>query len=296
MFRRLLFALAPFLFLAAAAQARSPQGNVDTLLAADRAFAAGAARAPNAVDGLAPMFDTQIFVVAPGQPLIVGRDAALAAFRANPAFVAGHVGWAPIRGGISADGTQGFTFGFLSLTAGDPAARNRKYLAYWIRRPDGWHVIAYRQTIRQAGEVSTAMMPPSLPSFTARPTANRRVLEAHRASLAEAERAFSDRAQQIGLHAAFMEVMREDAMSMYAGAGFSLGREAVAANFNPNVHTSPVRWSTERSFVASSGDLGVSIGTIHANSPGADGQYRSFSFFTIWRRDRPNGPWRYLAE
>ena len=140
------------------------------------------------------------------------------------------------------------------------------------------------------------MMPPSLPGFSARPNRDPRVVAAHQASLAAAEQAFSDRAQQIGLHAAFLEVMREDVVNMSAGAGFSVGPAAVAANFDPNVHTSPLHWSTEHSFVASSGDLGVSIGTIHTNAPGADGQIHSFPFFTIWRRDRPDGPWRYLAE
>ena len=49
-------------------------------------------------------------------------------------------------------------------------------------------------------------------------------------------------------------------------------------------------------FVASSGDLGVSIGTIHPNHPDANGQSNSFPFFTVWRRDGPNAPWRYIAE
>ena len=60
--------------------------------------------------------------------------------------------------------------------------------------------------------------------------------------------------------------------------------------------TSPVRWSTERSFVAASGDLGVSIGTIHRNSATPEGQPASFPFFTVWRRDSANAPWRYIAE
>ena len=53
--------------------------------------------------------------------------------------------WAPIRAGVSADGLQGFTFGYLSLDAGDPARRERKYLSYWVRRAEGWRVVAYRQ-------------------------------------------------------------------------------------------------------------------------------------------------------
>jgi hypothetical protein len=47
--------------------------------------------------------------------------------------------------------------------------------------------------------------------------------------------------------------------------------------------------------VASSGDLGVTIGMIHPNTPRA-GQPANFPFFTIWRRANPTAPWRYVAE
>jgi hypothetical protein len=47
--------------------------------------------------------------------------------------------------------------------------------------------------------------------------------------------------------------------------------------------------------VASSGDLGVSIGMIRRNQP-VTGQPTAFPFFTIWRRATPTAPWRYIAE
>jgi hypothetical protein len=85
-------------------------------------------------------------------------------------------------------------------------------------------------------------------------------------------------------------------MNMYGDGGFTLGLDAIAAGFPAAETVSPVRWRTERSVVASSGDLGVSIGTITTNRPGADGRPATFPFFTIWRRDGPNAPWRYIAE
>jgi hypothetical protein len=140
------------------------------------------------------------------------------------------------------------------------------------------------------------MMAPSLPGFAARQSRDARLIEGHRAGLAAAEHAFSDRAQQVGLRVAFREFGREDAMNMYRGAGFDVGLDAVTGNFDAGETTSPVSWSTERSFVASSGDLGVSIGTIRTNRPGANGRPDSFPFFTVWRRDGPTAPWRYIAE
>jgi type II secretory pathway pseudopilin PulG len=296
MIRLVLAALTAAFLLAGPAAARSAQANVEALLAADRAFSAAAARAPSAADGLGAMFDADIVAPFPGRGLIVGRDPVIAGLRAAPGFGDRGVSWAPVRGGISADGSQGFTFGFLSLAGGDPTRRDRKYLAYWVHRPQGWRVVAWRATPRQPGAVSTAMMAPSLPGFAARERRNAALMDANRAGLAAAEHAFSDRAQQVGLRVAFREFGREDAMNMYRGAGFDLGLDAVTGNFDAAETVSPVSWSTEHAFVASSGDLGVSIGTIRPNHPGADGRTDSFPFFTVWRRDGPNAPWRYIAE
>ena len=85
-------------------------------------------------------------------------------------------------------------------------------------------------------------------------------------------------------------------MNMYEGAAFRVGLDAITAGFPEGETTSPLHWSTERAIAASSGDLGVSIGTIRRNGPVPEGQPASFPFFTIWRRDRPDAPWRYIAE
>jgi ketosteroid isomerase-like protein len=300
MTRFLLSALVALL-IASPAAARSARADVEALIAADRAFSAAAAGAPSAADGLAAMLDAEVVMPVPGSGHSVGRDAVTAALRANPGLREGRAAWTPIRGGISADGTQGFTFGYLTLSGGDPARRNRKYLSYWVRRPAGWRVAAYRQIVRPEGAVPLFMLAPSLPAFAARPGARARAraparIEAQRRSLYAAEQAFSERAQRVGLRAAFREYGADDAINMAAGAGFTIGRDAISQAVAPAAATSPVRWSTERSFVAASGDLGVSIGTIHANAPAADDRPSSFPFFTIWRRDRPGGPWRYVAE
>jgi len=288
MLRALLFAL---LFVAAPAAASS---GVDDLLAADRAFAAASASL-DPVAGITAMLDEEVAMPLPGKGIVTGKAAITEAFKASPAFKDGYVTWTPVRGGISADGTQGFTYGFLTVGSGDEAKRNRKYLAYWVKRPVGWRVVAYRQQPREAGEVSTAMMEPALPGFTAKAKTDAKRIAANQASLAAAERAFSDRAQVVGLKKAFAEYGRPDAMNMYAGAGFAFGLDAVVANFKEE-GPAKIHWSTERSFVASSGDLGVSIGMIRPNAPPKAGEPDGFPFFTIWKRDKPGAPWRYIAE
>ncbi len=288
MLRALLLA---FLFIAAPANAKS---DVDALLAADRGFAAQAA-ALDPVAGITAMLDEEVAMPMPGKGILSGKAAVTEAFRASPAFKDGHVTWAPVRGGISADGSQGFTYGFLTVGSGDEARRNRKYLSYWVRRPAGWRVVAYRQNPREAGEVSTAMIEPALPAFAADPIDNPAVVARHQESLAAAEKSFSDHAQNVGLKTAFRDFGREDAMNMYAGAGFAVGLDAVTAGFKEE-GPAKIHWSTERSFVASSGDLGVSIGMIRPNEPPKAGEPEGSPFFTVWKRDRPDAPWRYIAE
>jgi len=288
MLRALFLAL---LFVAAPAAAKS---SVDDLLAADRAFAAEAAKL-DPVRGITAMLDEEVAMPLPGKGILAGKAAVADAFRASPAFKDGHVTWAPVRGGISADGTQGFTYGFLSVGSGDEARRNRKYLSYWVKRPAGWRVVAFRQTPRAAGEVSTAIFPPALPGFAAKARSEAKLSAANQASLAATEKAFSDRAQVVGLKKAFAEFGRADAMNMYAGAGFAYGLDAVVANFKEE-GPAKIHWGTEKSFVASSGDLGVSIGMIRPNAPPKAGEPEGFPFFTVWKRDNPGGPWRYIAE
>ena len=289
MFRPILLAL--LLVAAPAATQTNAQASVEELLSADRAFSSVASNADDPAIGIAAMFDAEVTVPSP-KGHVIGRDAALALFRENPSYKEGKVSWAPVRGGISADGTQGFTYGFLSLTGGDPARRERKYLAYWVHQPEGWRVVAYRQQVREPGDVSKDMFSPSLPAFTAEPKDDAELIANHNRSIAAAEKSFSDRAQIVGLKTAFREFGREDAMNMYGGAGFTYGLDAVVAGFKEE-GPAKIHWSTERSFAASSGDLAVSIGTIKPNDPSGG---PAFPFFTVWRRDGPDKPWRYIAE
>ena len=289
------FLVALLLFAAPTLARAADLPAVNELLAADLSFSVDAAKAPDPVAGITAMLDKDVVMPSP-KGHAIGRDAVVALFRENPSYQEGIVSWSPIRGGISADGTQGFTYGFLSVSGSDPARRDRKYLSYWIKRPEGWRVVAYRQQVRQPGQVSKAMLDPSLPLAAVEPVADPAVIAANQASIAAAEKSFSDRAQLVGLRKAFGEYGREDAMNMYGGSGFAVGLDAVVAGFKEE-GPAKIHWSTERSFAASSGDLGVSIGTISANDSSADGKAQpGFPFFTVWRRDGPDKPWRYIAE
>jgi ketosteroid isomerase-like protein len=278
--------------------AATPQSAVDELLAADRAFSAASART-DLISGLTAMFADDVVIPNPPGQFAEGKAAVVAMLQANADNARSRTEWAPVRGGVSADAQHGFTVGFMTLQRPDGAKLALKYLAYWIRRPDGWRVVAYKRT--RAGESSAppTLMPPAVPAALVPASTDASATARHRNSLDEAERAFSNEAQSIGLGPAFAKFGSADAVNLGGptDAGLVVGADNIARTVSAGQPAtgSTLSWAPDRVIVASSGDLGVTIGMIHPNTPTA-GQASNFPFFTIWRRANPTAPWRYIAE
>lgn len=276
----------------------TPQSVVDELLAADRAFSAASANT-DLVSGLTAMFADDVVIPNPPGRFAEGKAAVVAMLRANADNARSRTEWTPVRGGVSADGAHGFTVGFMTLHRPDAATIALKYLAYWIKRPEGWRVAAYKRVRAAEGSPSLVEMTPALPAQIVGPITDTAVIAQHRQSLDKAERSFSDEAQQIGLGPAFAKFGSADAVNLAGGSepGLIVGADniarLVAAGQPPS--GSSLHWAPDKVIVASSGDLGVTIGMIHPNAP-QPGQPADFPFFTIWRRASPTAPWRYIAE
>lgn len=159
------------------------------------------------------------------------------------------------------------------------------------------------EALRAECELSLAPMPPALPPRMVRPAADGALTAGYREELDRTERAFSDLAQRAGLGPAFAHYGSADAVNMGGptDTAFIVGAEAIgrAVSAGGPPTGSPVSWAPERVIVASSGDLGITIGTIRLNAPpagaGAAGA-AGIPFFTIWRRASPREEWRYVAE
>jgi hypothetical protein len=277
--------------------ASDPRTVAAELLATDSGFAAVGRDLP-VVEALAPMLADDVEMPAPGG-FIMGRDSVLKALKANPLNTTAHFHWTPVRVGVSADGRQGFTFGYGSVVSGDSTATPLKYLAYWVKGSGGWHAVAYKRG-RASGPTDPTPMEAALPPNLVAAETDPARIEAFRQSLDTAERAFSRDAQQIGLRAAFARYGRPDAVNMGgpARAAFVVGADSIGAVVSQDEPDSgsSVSWAPDRVIVASSGDLGVTIGTIVANEPDSAGTTAKFPFFTVWRRDGVEEPWRYVAE
>lgn len=288
-----------FLALAITAQPAGPRAVANELLAADRAAAAASAKT-TVIPGLTAMFARDVIIQAPGVGFARGIAAATEALKANPDNVAGTLDWTPVRVGISADGVQGFTFGYMTLRRADGTTAPLKYLSYWVKRDGRWQVVAYRRRLRATGEVNLALMAPSLPDSLVAPRTDKALLDSIEQSLVAAELAFSDEAQKIGLGAAFVKHGLPDAMNMGGpnDATFVIGADAIgkAVGAGQPTDSSAVTWSAESAIVASSGDLGITIGYIRPKATAGAPAPAPIPFYTIWRRASPTAPWRYIAE
>lgn len=295
--KRSLAALALVTAFAASLPAQTPStpaALADELIAVDRAYAASASNA-NLTDTLLGMFRDDVTMNWP-KGFARGREEAKAALQSNAANADTRLSWTPLRAGVSADGLHGFTLGVMSMTMPDKTLRPAKYMAYWIKDASGWKVAAYKRAPAGAGAAPTEVWAPSLPSRLVAPVTDPAVIEAHRASLVAAEKAFSDDAQVIGVGPAFVKWGRDDATNFGdpGKPGFTVGAAAIGGNLGGQAQPEPttIEWSAERALVSSSGDLGITFGYIRAK----DGSRPPFPFFTIWRRDSPTSPWRYIAE
>ena len=296
--RGIAHAIAVALLAATPLAGQTPADVADGLLAADRAFSA-AAREDDLLATLSAMFSENVILPAPGGTFLRGSDAAIEALRSNPANVEAHAYWDPLRAGVSADGLHGFTFGYMAVQRADSAPTLFKYMTYWERQSGGWRARAWKRAPFEGADVAEEPMEPALPPSLVAAETDLDAIRGHEESLAEAERAFSRDAQSIGLGPAFVRYGWPDAVNMGPrNRPFLVGAEAIGRMVGegepPNA--SSVSWGPDEAvIVASSGDLGITFGRIRSNDP-AQADSPPFPFFTIWRRDSPGDPWRYVAE
>jgi hypothetical protein len=301
--RSIVFGVAAAVFACSPPSERArgtPAALADSLLDIDRGYSAAGADS-NVVGSLRAMFSADVVMPAPGGRLVRGPDSVAALLASNPLNLASRVSWSPVRAGVSADGQQGFTMGYMEMQPADSTSIPMKYLAYWVREPSGWRVRAYKRGRRPIGTVPTAVMAPALPPSLVSPVEDTTVILRFADELGDAERAFSDEARKAGLGPAFATYGRADAMHLGGpdDTAFVISAAAIGAGVGAGeTGGARISWGPEEVVVASSGDLGVSIGLIvpDPDSSSTAGPAPRYAFFTVWRRDSTSEPWRYVAE
>jgi len=247
------------------------------------------------IQSLAKSFDENVVMFAVPVPGFAhGKTEAIGRLEKALGSPEAVLSWKPLRSGISADGKHGFTFGYTEAKVGADTKLG-KYVAYWLRRDDGWHIALFKLAPRGPGPISTAALPPSEPDPSIWPARASQPIDAVRASLAARESAFSDAAQSIGLGPAFAQFGSGDAVNIGGDPEFTIGNKAIGDLHGSG--PSPLNWAADGGvMVAGSGDLGVTWGMLHRNGETPPGRLREIPFFTIWRKASPDSPWLYVAE
>jgi hypothetical protein len=296
MIKRAFCALLALLLCSGVVEARTERDAkalLQEVIAVDREF--GAVPDLGIVEKLTRQFSEEVVMPLPAGAFARGKAAVIAAMSASPANRGKSVAWEPLSGGISADGTHAFTYGYTTSIGDDGTARHGKYMAYWVRGSAGWRVAAYKRAPRPPEGALTTSTKPVLPK---RIVKKRRDGRGDTNNLIAAEEAFAAEAQVIGIGPAFRKYGSPLAVNFGPGSEFVVGNEAIADGVGgpEQAASSPVSWGAdEGALVAPSGDLGITFGRIRPKQV-PPGQPDAISFFTIWQRDGLKAPWRYVAE
>jgi uncharacterized protein (TIGR02246 family) len=118
------------------------------------------------------------------------------------------------------------------------------------------------------------------------------------AAIRAADQAFSAAANSKDVDAA-MAFYADDAIGLPPNAPMSTGRDAIRAEFSAMMAMPgfSLTWSPTRIDVASSGDLGYSVGTAQFSATGPDGQMMSdtMKYATVWRK-QADGSWKVVVD
>ncbi|MEX0323837.1 MAG: DUF4440 domain-containing protein [Puniceicoccaceae bacterium] len=119
------------------------------------------------------------------------------------------------------------------------------------------------------------------------------------ADLIAVDKAFNDKAQEIGVAEAFVEFAAPDAVMYRNGAEPIVGREAIFAVLSAEKGVT-LKWVPLTADIAASGDLGYTRGSFELTPPPApDGQkslgsYKGY-YVSIWKK-QPDGSWKWVFD
>jgi ketosteroid isomerase-like protein len=195
---------------------------------------------------------------------------------------------------VSADGRDGFTYGYFDVIrpAGDTLPG--RYHAYWRRdASDAWRILVFQRGRREAGPL-TVVLPFPARTLAWGPSASGDSLRTQD-ELRRMEAAFNDSAA-LSLDGAFKHFAAPDAGKFAPPSRFVFGPEGIETIFTGAPPGAGPAWRPEAVSVARSNDLGFTYGPAWPRQGPAprDAEVRG-RYFTIWRR-QPDGTWKYVVD
>jgi hypothetical protein len=251
-----------------------------------------AARGP--VAGMLALLDPDVAFLRAGVPVTYGREAArallVAGLSARPN--SGAFSWQPLGGGVSYDLRSAYTFGVAARGAAT-GARLERYIAFWQRTlGQPWRVVAYAEVNGPPG------MEVPLSATQLSPPVRQRSREAVEAAarIRSVDSLFSDLADRMGTAYAFSNTVARYG-AVFGGTRLIVGPDAVKEFYASQNGGTALTWRPVYGVVASSGDLGFTIGESTATGRGPSGAavQRFGKYITVWQR-QPDGAWKFVID
>ncbi len=274
--------LAVFAALPSLAVTVDRQAALDALVAAEKAFAKASAEKGTRGAFLAYLADDSV-IFAPGP--VSGKDT----WQSRPAQP-GLLSWHPVQADVSLAGDLGYTTGPWELRSrdkSDPKVFHGFYTTVWRRQADGSYKVQF-----DAG-CSTPALPASATAVKIA-KANPALVEnppkvddesRGKATLLRADRAFAEAAAK-GAAAAYAAVLADDARLHREGALPVVSKKAILRTLS--AHPAKVGWLPVQARIASSGDLGYTLGK---EQVGAEQGY----YLRIWKK-QADGSWKVVLD
>ncbi len=285
-----------FTSVAVLAPSSESEAAHDELLRADISRADTAMRLGLA-KGLTAVLTEDVVYLRGGLPILRGRAVARSVLAADSALSGASVRWQPVRAEVSRDRKNGYSYGFAIYATnerGASAIRIDRYIAFWRMEGRQWKVSAYAETYASApaaialpAEASSGVLADVMMS----PRGG--VLDMIR----EADTQFSRAATKFGSGEAFGRYAASDAQ-MFSGPGeFITGPDAISESFGPVSAKSSLVWHPVEGEMASSGDLGYTVGNavFTDEQDGGSPTVRYSKYLTVWKRQR-DGTWKYVVD
>jgi ketosteroid isomerase-like protein len=276
-------ALVPVLLLALPAHT-APPADPAQIVAAERDFAASV-RALGVRDGFLAWLAPTSVVFKPGPVMGVAHHQKLAS------GWTGLLDWHPVRAGISADGRLGWSTGpwtWRRDSTQQAADAHGEYMSVWRHQPEGgWRVVL-------DGGIGHAAPTGPEPAITyAAPAPGARLGSrplAARKSLYEADASYARTAAVEGIAGALRRFAAEDVVVLRDGSPRLSGRARALPALA--VSTTRAELISNAQFIADSGDLGYTYGSLVAGPAAAPD---TSWYVHVWQRGAAM-PWQLAVE
>jgi ketosteroid isomerase-like protein len=221
-----------------------------------------------------------------GVPVLKDRERTAQLLGAQRGLDGARLTWMPYRVVVSKDERLGATFGALLLELPSGTSVSGRYLSVWRKEAAGrWELAAYVHNGAWAGPVAAGDTLTRVYNLRPNP----------QDEFAKADRAFAQFAADSGAPAGFARFIAPDGVT-FAGTGeINIGPANVRTRMSEGRAAQAAwRWWPVYSLIASSGDLGATVGEAEIRIPGEPTPITS-KYLTIWQR-QADGSLKFIAD